>query len=1207
MEKQPGSILKTKKTMKSTLFLSVIRLVKTGIIFSLILSVLDIAVATTLPVAEGENQLKIIENTYSNLRISNSLASMRSHGVNTPEGMFTELIVPEYSFTFTIGNPKIPLLRKLIEIPIGAEIDVRIIGYSVKEYKLEELGIEYPIIPVQPPVPKSAQQPADFIVNEDIYQQDKFYPSDIATAEILGMLRGIRIARINIAPVQYNPVTEVIKVYSDLEIEFVYVDGNISKTLTFKEKNNTPFFKGLTGQLFNYKNLENTRDTVTKYPVKYVIVSDPMFETTLQPFVQWKTKKGFTVVEAYTDDPAVGSTTASIKNYLQSLYESGTFLDPAPSFVLFVGDIDQIPSFSSGGHVTDLYYCEYTGDYFPEVYYGRFSATNMAQLIPQIDKTLEYEKFQMPDPYFLNEVDMIAGMDAGHGSTWGNGQINYGTTYYFNEAHGITSHTYLYPESGSHSADIIQDVSNGVAYANYTAHGNWDGWSDPSFKISDIPTLQNQGKYPLMIGNACLTNKFNVAECFGEALLRAENKGALGYIGASNSTYWDEDYYWGVGVGDIVTYPTYEGTTLGAYDRTFHDHGEPFEDWYMTQDQMIFAGNLAVTEGSSSYDYYWEVYHLMGDPSLMIYFSYPYPVTANYPGIIPVNTSQIVINTDPYAYAALSYEGNLLGAAQANINGTANINIDPFIDPITIDVVITHQNKQPHFGTIEFAGAPFPPANPYPYNGAAFIQPFTILSWNYGNGGIPEYYILFLGTDNPPTNIINGEIIYDTIYNSGLDLQYETQYFWRIDSYNEYGSATGDIWCFNTIYPPDEDFESGDFSSNFWHFAGDSEWEIDDENVFYGNYSARTGTIGDNESSSLIIQLEIENLFNTEIKFYKMISSGMNDKLQFFIDNELVDEWSGLTAFNEESFPITAGFHTFEWKYIKDVEGSSGEDCAWIDHIYFPPLMPPSVNAGSDSIICEGDTYNLSGFACNIYSVNWETSGTGTFSDSTILAPVYTPGDEDYTIGEVSLTLTAYSKTDFISDEMVLSFIPLPETPETPEGPEYVDLYYTTTSEYSTEGANFALQYEWVLEPDYAGILNNDDLTCILIWDPGFLGEAFLAVKGINECGDGPFSELLEILVDNTVGLDEKMTITSINILPNPNSGLFDVEIIADKDSFINIQIFDIIGNKVYEENHAAINCRYLNTIDLRKQNKGLYFIFIDGENIKTVKKIIIR
>ena len=97
--------------------------------------------------------------------------------------------------------------------------------------------------------------------------------------------------------------------------------------------------------------------------------------------------------------------------------------------------------------------------------------------------------------------------------------------------------------------------------------------------------------------------------CFGVALLRASGKGAVGYIGGSDETLWDEDFWWGVGYKTAVAEPTYNASCLGAYDRTFHDHGEHFGEWYSTMDQMVFAGDLAVTQsGSSNTLYYWEVY-----------------------------------------------------------------------------------------------------------------------------------------------------------------------------------------------------------------------------------------------------------------------------------------------------------------------------------------------------------------------------------------------------------------------------------------------------------------------------------------------------------------------------------------------------------------------------------------------------------------------
>ena len=66
-------------------------------------------------------------------------------------------------------------------------------------------------------------------------------------------------------------------------------------------------------------------------------------------------KKGFNVIEAYTDDPNVGNTTTSIKNYLQNLYNNPGSNNP-PSYILLVGDVNEIPSFSGtqGNHVRDF-------------------------------------------------------------------------------------------------------------------------------------------------------------------------------------------------------------------------------------------------------------------------------------------------------------------------------------------------------------------------------------------------------------------------------------------------------------------------------------------------------------------------------------------------------------------------------------------------------------------------------------------------------------------------------------------------------------------------------------------------------------------------------------------------------------------------------------------------------------------------------------
>jgi hypothetical protein len=683
---------------------------------------------------EEKSGLIIRENSETNFVVKNTLSEINFATIVTDKGMFTHIELSGYTPGNEIGSPQFPVLRNLIEIPIGATVRVVIKNTQVKTYNLNTLGYIGKLIPVQPPVSKNDDSKKELVYNQDVYSKNQYLALPLVSVDQLGIMRGVKIGRLNISPVQYNPVSNTIKVYTNIEAEISFENADLAATKASKDKNYSPFFSSFQSKLLNNISIGNTRDSLSKYPVKYVIVSNPMFQSILQPFVQWKTMKGFKVIEAYTNNAAVGTTTTSIKAYLQSLYNAGTASDPAPTYVLFVGDVAQLPSFNgtTGTHKTDLYFCEYTGDFFPEMYYGRFSATNFTQLQPQINKTLEYEQYLMPDKSFLNNVVLVAGVDnSGHSPTWGNGQVNYATSTYFNSTNGFNCSSYLYPASGNSATQIIQNVSEGVGFANYTAHGGSDGWSEPSFNVTDVATLQNNGKYPLMIGNCCLTNKFDVAECFGEALLRANNKGAIGYIGASNNSTWDEDFWWACGVGTVSANPTYATTGLGAFDRIMHTNGEPFSKWYVSQGQMVNAGNLAVTQGSpSSFDYYWEIYHLMGDPSLMPYFKVPQPLIANYMPLIPLGNTSFTVNTEAYAYIGISMNGVLHGGALADSNGLAVVNIVPFLTAGTANLVITKQNRQPLITTIPTAT----PTGPY-----VSLNSYQITDITGNNNSLADY------------------------------------------------------------------------------------------------------------------------------------------------------------------------------------------------------------------------------------------------------------------------------------------------------------------------------------------------------------------------------------------------------------------------------------------------------------------------------------
>lgn len=217
-----------------------------------------------------------------------------------------------------------------------------------------------------------------------------------------------------------------------------------------------------------------------------------------------------------------------------------------------------------------------------------------------------------------------------------------------------------------------------------------------------------------------------------------------------------------------------------------------------------------------------------------------------------------------------------------------------------------------------------------------------------------------------------------------------------------------------------EDFETGDFSMFNWEFEGDADWVIVSDEVYEGQYAAKSGNITHNQSTEMRLTHNVAS--PSSISFYRKVSSEAGyDKLEFFIDGMKYGEWSGNRDWAKVAYNVTAGERTFRWVYSKDPSASSGSDCAWIDYIELPPYSATVAYAGDDGLICGDDTFTPNGFANNYASVLWETSGTGSFNDPAIENPVYTPSSADVANGSVILTFTAMGSNVMV-DDLILTF-----------------------------------------------------------------------------------------------------------------------------------------------------------------------------------------
>jgi hypothetical protein len=116
--------------------------------------------------------------------------------------------------------------------------------------------------------------------------------------------------------------------------------------------------------------------------------------------------------------------------------------------------------------------------------------------------------------------------------------------------------------------------------------------------------------------------------------------------------------------------------------------------------------------------------------------------------------------------------------------------------------------------------------------------------------------------------------------------------------------------------------------------------------------------------------------------------------------------FSSTTATNPIYFPSAGDITAGSVNLTLTLQGAPPCNTIASDFMVLTIQGLPVANAGPDAVSC-GSTYQLiNASASNYSSVNWTTSGTGFFSNSTLVNPVYTPSAGDNTAGSVVLTMT---------------------------------------------------------------------------------------------------------------------------------------------------------------------------------------------------------
>ena len=132
------------------------------------------------------------------------------------------------------------------------------------------------------------------------------------------------------------------------------------------------------------------------------------------------------------------------------------------------------------------------------------------------------------------------------------------------------------------------------------------------------------------------------------------------------------------------------------YDAAFDDTG------FNTLNSMPYIGNVAVTyahaagyTSSVTDEYYWRAYQCLGDGSVMPYLNNPSANSVSHASTINIGATTFQVNAHAGSYVAITKNNEILGVAQANASGVANVPISGLTSAGDVMIVVTRNQRQP--------------------------------------------------------------------------------------------------------------------------------------------------------------------------------------------------------------------------------------------------------------------------------------------------------------------------------------------------------------------------------------------------------------------------------------------------------------------------------------------------------------------------------
>lgn len=698
------------------------------------------------------------------------------------------------------GAPALPVILRDVEVPLGAQISVEILSAISRSTSLLDLGWESVIAPRQPSQSKCAETQGAVPPDEQLYALQNAYPGELVRIVEEYVVRGHRVVQLEIAPVRYTPATGELETYSRIEFRLNLEGSDMAETYAEAERLNSSGFNALyAGKVLNFN--QGRPLSVPKDPENYLIISADAYESGLSAFVSLKQSQGFNVSLANISTFG-GNTTAAIKTYIKNQY-----LGPnPPDYVLLVGDYnngaDSITNYqfrTGGSSRTDLYFftMDNETEFVPDIFYGRFPVRNTTQLANMVAKLQTYAARSGQEAW-VKKAAFLATSDTG----WY--QVAEGThNYVINSYTLLKGYSGIFPSNpmpggdklyaityGANTTNVTNSINDDRAFVIYSGHGSPTSWAGPNFTQTNVRNLTGVA-VSYVASHACVTGDFNVDESFADTWVIEPVNGALTIAAASNNSYWDED--------DILERVT--------FDLLYSD---PSGVLVPSVAEMKHGGLVAVDASGTSLDqYYWEEYHIFGDPSLEIILGPRLPdfTLSLQPGALnacSTDTKEVAVSVgslnqyeEPVNLAAsqlpgfsLSFEpaGSITPPGQAVLSLEGDGSAPSGQQSLTVTGTSGSLAHQADLLVNIFNPLSAGPQLVAPANGAGNVAPTTSFLWQPLDGAVSYRIEVALDSGFTQVVLMQGGLS-GTSYTPAVTLQTDTMYYWRVTAENPCGET----------------------------------------------------------------------------------------------------------------------------------------------------------------------------------------------------------------------------------------------------------------------------------------------------------------------------------------------------------------------------------------------------------------------------------